>query len=492
MAKEKRTAIIGAGLGGLSAAIHLANAGYSVDVFEKNAFPGGKAGCLNDSGFRFDTGPSLLTMPFVLEEIFSSSKENIKDYLHIEPLDVICRYFYSDKTIIKAYRDREKFAEELNIRTGESADSIFRYLDYCKSIYELTADLFIFSNFQSITNFINKKALKAILNLKKIDPFRSMDSSIRSYFNDSRVVQLFNRYATYNGSNPYTAPATLNIIPHVEYNLGGFVVKEGMYAVPKALEKIAAKKGVRFFYNSNVENIETEGLNVYSISTGGKKHHYPIIISNADVNYTYKTLLNSRELINDEESYSSSAIIFYWGVKGIHTQLDIHNILFSKDYRKEFDDIFSLGKIPDDPTVYIYISAKFNERDALKGYENWFVMINTPPLKHNNESLQIKIDLLRWRIIEKIKTYTGVNLNNKIVYEKYAGPAEIEKMTNSTGGSIYGISSNSRSSAFLRHKNNSKIKGLYFAGGTVHPGGGIPLVLLSGKLAAESVIKDSL
>lgn len=490
MAEKKSAAVIGAGLGGLSAAIHLARAGYAVDVYEKNHSPGGKAGCLSGSGFRFDTGPSLLTLPFVLEELFQTAGEKIRDYLHIEPLEILCRYFYSDKTIIDAYRDPEKFSKEIYLKTGESSSALQAYLEYCKNIYDLTADLFLFSSFSEISNFLNRKALNTLLNISKLDPFRTMNEAVGSFFTDSRIIQLFNRYATYNGSNPFSAPATLNIIPHVEYNMGGYLVKEGMFALPEALESLAIKKGIRFFYNTNVSKIRIENSKVSGIIANRKEISYSTIISNADVSYTHNHLLNSPLKFSRKTETSSSAIIFYWGIKGIFPQLEIHNILFSKDYRAEFEELFRTGEVPSDPTIYIYISSKINPSDSPKGHENWFVMINAPA--HSCQNWETVIDKTRSIIIKKIRSYTGINISGSIVTEEYATPEMMEKSTNSSGGSIYGFASNSRRSAFIRQKNRSKkFKGLYFSGGTVHPGGGIPLVLLSGKFAAEAILKDA-
>ncbi|KAB2837946.1 MAG: FAD-dependent oxidoreductase, partial [Melioribacteraceae bacterium] len=225
----KKVAVIGAGLGGLSAAARLASSGYDVTVFEKNSTPGGKANQIESSGFRFDTGPSLLTMPFVVEQLFSDLGENIDEYLQLQKLETICKYFWEDGISISAYADKEKFAEEIEKKTLDDASSMFSYLDYTSKIYDLTAELFLFNDFSDWKSLINKKGLKTLLQIWKIDPFRTMHKANSAFFKDKKMVQLFDRYATYNGSSPYKAPATLNIIPHVEYNLGGFVPAKGIY-----------------------------------------------------------------------------------------------------------------------------------------------------------------------------------------------------------------------------------------------------------------------
>ena len=317
-----------------------------------------------------------------------------------------------------------------------------------------------------------------------------------SFFKDKKVVQLFDRYATYNGSNPYFAPATLNIIPHVEYNMGGYIVKEGIYTIPQKLTSLAEKLGVKFHFNCDVQRVLTDSKNnVTGIKVDDKKINFSRVISNVDVNYTYQILLNdktSRQSIKYSKLEPSlSGIVFYWGVKGTHKNLEIHNILFSQNYKNEFEDIFDKKISPNDPTVYIYISSKFNKNHSPNETENWFVMVNSSYI--SNQNWGEEISKTRQRILKKINDFLGIDLNDKILFEKVLSPFEIEKQTNSYRGSIYGISSNNKYAAFLRHPNRSKkYKGLYFCGGSAHPGGGIPLVILSGKIAAESLIKDTI
>jgi phytoene desaturase len=265
-----------------------------------------------------------------------------------------------------------------------------------------------------------------------------------------------------------------------------------MYEIPKKLVELSIKLGVKLNLNAKVNGIETEGNKITGITTDEKFVPYDTVISNADVNYTYKKLLKDSESKLAKRyaklEKSSSAIVFYWGVKGIHKDLEIHNILFSNDYEKEFDQIFSKGTIPEDPTVYVYISSKFNNGDVPEGCENWFVMINAPYDKNHDWDELVKIS--KERILNKIFKYLKIDLSQKIIFEKILHPRKIEMNTNSISGSIYGISSNNKMAAFLRQQNKSKhYKGLYFCGGSAHPGGGVPLVILSGKITAELVNK---
>lgn len=488
-----RTAIIGAGLGGLSAAIRIASAGFPVDVYEQNSTAGGKANVVSGEGFTFDSGPTLLTMNFVIEDLFTAAGERMKDHIKLHHMKIICRYFYSDGTIFDTHSDREKFCDEVLKKTLDTPSTLNKYLDYCEKIYSIAGELFLLNDIHSVKSFLNKKALMALFNLKKIDSFRTMHTANQSFFKDPKLVQLFDRYATYNGSNPYQAPATLNIISHVEYNLGSYGTNDGIRKLPHVLKDIAEKKGVRFFFNSPVEKILLHEKDILGIRVDGLELPYDKVISNADVTSTYKKLLKNDHQQSTAKSNklqpSLSGIVFYWGVQGKSSELDTHNILFSTNYEKEFDDIFSRRQVPDEPTVYIYISSKFNSDDAPPDCENWFVMINVPYDSGQDwikETANAKETILR--IIRK---RLGLDIRNKIIFEQSLNPNDIERITGSDKGSIYGVSSNNRSAAFLRHPNkSSKINGLFFCGGSVHPGGGIPLVILSGKIASELVLKE--
>lgn len=491
MATSPSIAIIGAGLGGLAASIYLARAGARVTVYEQNPYPGGKAGVIEENGFRFDTGPSLLTMPFVLENIFTHAGKKIQDYLTLGKLQKLCRYFYPDGTVLNAFSDPDRFADEIDRFSEDSRHQVIRYLDYCKRIYDRTANLFLFSDFRQLKNIFNLPALKTLLHIHQIDPFRTMHSANASFFTDPKIIQLFDRYATYNGSDPYQVPATLNIIQHVEYNLGGYIVEEGIHRIPAALTEVARELGVSFHFETKVEKIRHKKGIVTGIATGDTTTDYDCIISNTDAGFTYTQLLDDKKS-KDARRYfkqepSSSALVFYWGINGRPEELETHNIFFSKNYETEFNDIFEHRRCPNDPTVYVYISSRFQKTDAPAGHENWFVMINTP--YNSGQDWKIETRRMRKIIIEKLSSRLQKDIANVIVFEKVLTPVTIERETGSLYGSLYGISSNSRFAAFLRQRNESSDwRGLYFCGGSAHPGGGMPLVMLSGKIAAEKII----
>ncbi len=481
--------IIGAGVAGIASAIRLALKGFDVKVFEANSYPGGKLSELQFEGFRFDAGPSLFTMPQYVDELFALAKKNPRDYFNYQQLDLVCRYLYEDRTLFDAFADEEKLAREFEIKTTDTAESIKKFLKKSREIYDITDHIFLQKSLHKISSYINVKTLSSLLHFLKIDPFRSMNKANKGFFRDSKTIEYFNRYATYNGSNPYQAPATLNVIPHLEHFYGAFFPVKGMYSIVLSLVKLAEELGVKFTYNTKVAEIKLDGKTVTGITTEqGEFVTGNILISNMDVYFTYTKLLRSRvspaKVIRQERS--SSALIFYWGIKKKFKQLKLHNIFFSKNYCEEFDFIWKRKSIYNDPTVYINISSKLKEDDAPNDSENWFVMINVPP--NVGQDWDELIQHARRNILEKLSRVLETPVEDYLVFEKILDPRDIEDKTSSYQGSLYGTSSNNKYAAFLRHANfSSKIKGLYFAGGSVHPGGGIPLALLSAKIACNLV-----
>lgn len=490
---SNKVAVIGGGIGGLSAAIRLASKDWEVDLYEQNNLIGGKANIIEENGFRFDTGPSLITMPEVIRELFEFAGEDSNDYLTFCKLEILCRYFYKDGTILDAYQDINKFSLEIEAKTSEKKESLLKFQKYCADIYLTSADVFLFNEINILKLLFSFKALKSLFSLKKMDVFRTMDKAVRSFFKDEKIIQLFNRYATYTGSSPYKIPATLNQISYVENTLGGYYIEGGMYKLVSALEKLAVKKGVNILTDNKVDKILFRNTKITGLKVNGDELDYETIISNSDVMNTCKNLLRDfyqeKKMKYERLEPSSSAIVFYWGVKIDSTELKIHNILFASDYKKEFDSIFEKKICSDDLTIYIYISSKLSSEDSPQGYENWFVMVNAP--YDNGQNWDTELKAVRSNIIKTINERLRIDIDDKIVFEKFITPKDIMENTSSNRGSIYGISSNNKMAAFFRQENKSKdIDGLYFCGGSAHPGGGIPLVILSGKNAAELILKN--
>ena len=301
-------------------------------------------------------------------------------------------------------------------------------------------------------------------------------------------MQLFNRYATYNGSSPYKTPGIMSMIPHLEMDLGTYLPVGGMKEISESLYRFALEKGIHFRFNEEVEKISIENKVVNGIETKKGKYEAEIVVSNSDVFTSYTNLLKDdlppKKIIKQERS--SSAIIFYWGIQKTFPELDLHNILFSENYEKEFDQIFNKQSVSDDPTIYINITSKVEGIDAPDGCENWFVMINTSA--NFDQDWDELIIQSKKNIITKINSILKTDIEKYIVCESILDPRSIESKTKSHRGSLYGASSNSKFAAFLRHPNfTRKVKGLYFCGGSVHPGGGIPLCLLSAKIVSDLI-----
>jgi len=480
--------VIGAGIAGIATAIRLAVKGYSVEVFEAGSVTGGKLAEIRSGDFRFDAGPSLLTMPQYIDELFELAGKIPTDYFNYERLDHVCKYFYEDGTRITAFSDRNKFASEIENNTIDDAGSVLDFLRKSEQIYDITDPVFLQRSLHKLKSYFTATTVRSALKFMQIDSFRSMDKANSARFRDPKTIQLFNRYATYNGSDPYQAPATLNVIPHFEQHFGAYFPVGGMYSIVKSLTELAVDCGVSFHFNTYVDQIIIKNKAVSGIKIGAAVHGADLVVSNMDVWYTYRKLLKDipapEGVLHQERS--SSALIFYWGIRKAFPDLDLHNIFFTENYKEEFRHIWQLKDIYHDPTIYLNISSKIKTDDAPLGCENWFTMINVPSDSGQNwEDLIMKA---RENIVKKISNRLGEDISKLIITENILGPREIDHKTHSYKGSLYGNSSNGQFAAFLRHANfSSKVKGLYFAGGTVHPGGGIPLALLSAKIISSIV-----
>lgn len=483
MNKPLTVHIIGCGIAGIATAIRLQVKGMKVTVFEKNSYPGGKLSEIRLNGYRFDAGPSLFTLPHLVDELFTLAGKDPADYFSYEPLPVITRYFYPDGTVLNASSDPAEFASEVNRVMGEDENKIHTWLAKSQLLYDITSHVFLERSLHKASTYLRLDTLKSALQLHKLDAFRTMHTANAGQFSDDRVVQLFDRYATYNGSNPYEAPATLNIIPHLEHNIGAYFPKKGMYDITLSLYKLAEELGVEFMLNTPVEKIVVEDGRARGTRVAGSFIPADIVVSNADIVPTYRKLLPDVKAPERtlQQPRSSSALIFYWGMKQQFSQLDLHNIFFSDDYQGEFQAIWQEKTIFQDPTVYVYISSKRNPEDAPEGGENWFVMINVPP--NSGQDWDKLLEESRANILQKLEKMLGMALHDQIVCEEILDPRAIDMKTSSWQGALYGNSSNNRFAAFLRHPNfHPRIKGLYFCGGSVHPGGGIPLCLLSASI----------
>jgi phytoene desaturase len=485
----KRIIVVGAGIGGMVSAAYLAHKGFNVEIFEKNLKPGGKMNEFRIDGYRFDTGPSLITMPYVFREFFEEIGRDAKDYFELTELDNACRYFWSDGTVFNSYCDENKLSSELIEVFGETeADNFFRYLDYGKIFFELSEDSFLKDEFK-IRNYLSKKGL---LNFSKFISGRSINDLSNKFFKNNKLKQLMDRFATYNGSTPYLAPQFFSIIPYVEFKFGAWYVKGGIYEIAKGLEKLCREMNVKINYGFELTDTEYSGKNISKLVFKTKETElaeekdFDILVSNFTGN---KKLTDEEYFENDD--WSCSGFILLIGMEKEFKGLSHHNILFSEDYEKEFIDIFE-KKIPaDDMTVYISVSKKDQPEDSPEGCENWFVLVNAPFLNHKFEWTDKNKTIYKDKIIRKIESFTNVSegsLTEHIKFCEIFTPEDFLKTYNSEHGSIYGLSSNTLYTIMKRPKNKSnKFDNLYFTGGKTHPGGGVPLCFLSGKIVSKLI-----
>jgi len=481
--KRSKVAVIGAGIGGLATAIRLARLGIPVEVFEQAAYPGGKIREFRQAGFRFDKGPSLFTLPDLVDELLD---DDLKfDY---RKLEVITQYFFEDGTQLTAFADVDRFAEEVEQKTGIPVSGVLDYLKQAERIYQLTAPVFIFNAFHRLQKLLTWDNLKRLLQFFRLKAFSTLHQINVKAFPDSRLVQLFDRYATYNGSNPYRTPGTLSVISHLEHQLGAYFPKQGMYQIVDSLMEQAMRLGVQFHFSTPVSQLVVRSGQLTGIRVNGLERNFGLVVSDIDIHQFYSKLLPDKrrlEKIKRTEP-SSSALIFYWGMKKRFPKLDLHNIFFSKNYKEEFACLFETKTISNDPTVYVFISSKEVKTDAPSGMENWFVMVNAPAnVGQDWTSLKTEV---RQSILTKLNRLLDEQLEAHILFEEVLDPVKIEDQTGSFQGAMYGPSSNSPFAAFNRHANFRRdLPGLYFVGGSVHPGGGIPLCLSSAKIVAEMV-----
>lgn len=492
MSSTRKAIVIGAGIAGIASAIRLAVQGFEVAVYEKNDYPGGKISEFKMGGFQFDAGPSLFTQPENIAELFELAGEPMDAYFQYQSLPISFKYFYEDGTVINAFTDNQAFAEELENKTGEKAEHLLRYLAASKKLYNNIAGIFLNNSLHKFKTLFSKDVFNAIKTVRWKYLFQSMNQLNAKHFEKPHTIQLFNRFATYNGSNPYQAPGMLSLIPHLELNQGTFYPKGGMISITNALYQLALKKGVQFHFSEPVERVIQNGSAVQGVVVGGMNLYADLVVSNMDVYFTYQKLLLHHSLAAKvlKQERSSSALIFYWGINQSFPDLELHNIFFTKNYEEEFKALFKTKTAYTDPTIYVNITSKMEpDLQAPKGKENWFVMVNAPAnLGQDWESYRTKY---RAAIIEKLNRILGVDLSAMIEVEEILDPVVIESKTDSYMGSLYGTSSNSKMAAFLRHPNfSNKIKGLYFVGGSVHPGGGIPLCLKSAAIMSRMVAKQ--
>lgn len=478
--QTKHVVVVGAGLGGLAAALRLRAAGVRVTLLEKNDRVGGKMSQVQRDGFTFDTGPSLFTMPWVVRDLLAATGRTLEDELEIVPVDPTCRYRWRDGTLFDAWADLPKLISEIERLSPPDVEGFFRFMAFAARIYRAAAEPFLLEPFAGLRTMLQPRLVRDVL---KIAPFSTVDQAVRRFFKHPYLHQLFNRYATYNGSSPYRSPATFCIIPYVEIAQGGWYIRGGMYQLAATLGRIAGEMGVDVRLNCAVDRVlsergQTTGVRLADGTTLAADY----VIVNADALYALDELIAPTNA--PDHDLSCSGFVLLLGVNRDYASLQHHNIFFSADYPAEFRAIFDLHVPAPDPTIYVAATCRADPQHAPAGMLNLFVLVNAPATGRVNWGREAPA--YRDLVVRRLEQAGLPDLDKSIVTEQIFTPADLATMTNARRGALYGPASHGLRAAFLRPTNQPKgVRGLALVGGATHPGGGIPLVLLSGKAGAD-------
>jgi phytoene desaturase len=508
-----RVIIIGGGVGGLAAAIRLACAGCSVSLFEKNQRVGGKLHLWtaahpnrpDDRPFRFDTGPSLLTLPFVFDDLFRVAGKDLKGSLSIQPLDPIARFTWADGQRFELAADRATRLENVRRFAPGDVEGFDRFLRRGEEIWNRAGEMFLFNSPEQLMNAPGRTPLDGLKMLAvpfQIGMFQRYRVMVDRHVRHPRLREVLYQYATYSGASPFKAPATLGVIPFAEMHFGGWYVEGGMYRLAEALEQLAGEAGATIRTGVAVERILVERAGTARRVRGvrladGTEVEADVVLCNSDVVYSYRSLIDPEHRPHfadaklDRLEPGGSGMVLLLGVEGTYPQLAHHTKFMPEDYRSDLRAMFETLSVPADPCLYVCATTRTDPSQAPAGCENLFVLCSAPPL---TAKLDWAIEGRRYReqVVRTLEERFGLEgLSRRIVVERTITPRELQSLYNANAGSIYGISSNSLRTAFLRPPNRDKqISGLYFAGGATHPGGGLPLVALSGKIASELILED--
>ncbi len=471
----KHIAVVGAGVAGLAVSARLAAKGYRVTVFEQNDFIGGKCSTINMGDFKFDRGPSLFTKPEYLNEVFESCGERMEDFFEFALYPKHCKYSWSDGTMLEGKSEdfasniKKVFGVELDIFLARNSDK-----------FRNTEEIFLNRSLHRLKSYLFRGIAKSLLYMPRLNVFQNLHQYHEKNLKSPKLVQLFDRFATYNGSNPYQASAVLSLISSLEIDDGVYFPTKGMGSITNSLYNLGIEKGVEYRFSEKVEKINLGNSKVQSIDTQKGKYVFDDLVWSNDVKFCYDLLGEAKPKL--QNNLSSSGGVFYWGLAKEYPQVDLHNIIFSNNYREEFNKLFG-NDFSNDLTVYIHKASSVVEGMAPKGKEGWFVMVNLPPRLISDD----EINKIRGFVQSRISKYLGEDISKQIICEEKMFPQDIERITGAFAGALYGQNSNFWHSSLTRHSNFHKsLKNLKFCGGTVHPGGGVPLSLKSAKIVADS------
>jgi len=490
-----RVIVVGAGIAGLVTALLLANRGAEVTVIERSGQPGGKMREVEVAGRRLDAGPTVFTMRQVFEEIFSEAGTSLEEHLRLRPLDVLARHAWSETEVLDLFADAERSADAIGQFSG--AAEARRFVGFCKAargIFETLERPFIRSSRPTPFGLVGRVGPFGLGGLRKIRPFDTMWSALGEHFRDPRLRQLFGRYATYCGSSPFLAPATLMLIAHVEQE-GVWAVDGGMHQTASALARVAEDRGAVFRYRNEVSEIITRRGRVTGaeLSTGERLEADAVVV-NADVGALadghFGEALRSAAPPVPPAQRSLSAVTWSLVAETRGFPLLRHTVFFSRDYPAEFDAIFKHSRLPEEPTVYICAHDRSDrDEDFEGGQERLLCLVNAPAIGDTHVFDPSEIEQCETRAFA-LPERCGLRIHRSPEASLVTTPTDFHRLFPATGGALYGQASHGWKASFSRPGTRTRLPGLYLAGGSVHPGAGVPMAALSGRLAATCVLSD--
>ncbi|OTN75157.1 hypothetical protein A5886_000227 [Enterococcus sp. 8G7_MSG3316] len=487
--KKTRVVVIGGGLGGLSAAVSLTQEGYQVTVVEKNHHLGGKLNRLDKNGFGFDLGPSILTMPHIFEALFTKSQRKMQDYVSIRRLPLEWRSFFPDGSKIDLYGDLSRMAKENPALKAKDIEEYRTFLSYAKEIYDLTKEGYFAEGFDQTTDVLRHHGVfKA---LKGFDYFSTMQEAINQRVSNPKMQEMLGYFSKYVGSSPYDAPAVLNMMSYMQHAQGVWYVSGGMHRLAEGIVQLAKEIGVTFITGQQVMKLDTQDKQVTTAYLAdGRTVTADIFVSNMEVIPAYQQLLSEvSPKVQKKFEPASSGFVLHLGVKGAYPQLAHHNFFFSEAAQQNFDQNFHDHQLPEDPTIYLVNVNKTDPSQTVAGHENIKILPHIPYLQ-DTPFMEAEYTAFRQRILEKLERMGLTDLQKNIVFEDRWTPADIEANYLSHHGAIYGtVSDRKKNHGFKHPKRSEKYDNLYFVGGTVNPGAGMPMVTLSGQQVSRMIVQ---
>lgn len=494
--------VVGSGLGGLAAACTLAARGYRVTLFEKNSWLGGKAAVLEEQGFRFDMGPTILTVPRVLRRIFAEAGQDLEQELDLVRLDPQWRCFFEDRSVLDLVEDVDDMTTSLQDYASErDATGYRKFVELSRQLHEISDRFYFWKSVEDIKDTLDLKGTfnaSTLRDVMRIRMGQTVAGIIRRKVRDSRVAQMLDHFTQYVGSSPYQSPAVLCSIAHMQLDGGIWYPRGGIGAVPASLAQLASTLGVDIRTHCGVRRILTADGAVTGVETDqGEQIVLSAVVSNMDSVRTYRELLGGKAArrFQSRRSYAPacSGVVLYLGLNRAYDHLLHHNFVFSENPKEEFDWIYRRGEPAPDPSCYLAAPARTDPEVAPAGGEALYVLVHAPYLRSGHDWIR-RFPKYRRTILDKLARCAGLeDLEQRIVVERALTPQDIHDRYNVLDGAIYGLASHGRFTGAFKPGNRSReVRGLYLAGGAAHPGPGMPMVLMSGWIAADSLAADGL